>query len=102
MLGSRLGLSPYLGDDQPPEQVPPDLRPFMPETFDHEAFERFEVSVAECGQFWSDMIIPALDVLASLPAERVLQASYANLVAEPRQALLRLARLADQPDTPPG
>ena len=74
----------------------------MPETFDHEAFERFEVSVAESGQFWSDMIIPALDVLASLPAERVLQVSYENLVAEPRQALLRLARFADLPDTHPG
>ena len=102
MLDSRLGMSPYLGDDKPPKQVPPDLRPFMPGTFDHEAFERFEVSVAECGQFWSDMIIPALDVLASLPTERVLQVSYENLVAEPRQALLRLARFAGLPDTDPG
>jgi putative sulfotransferase len=103
MLYSRLGMSPYLDDDKPPpEHVPPDLRPFMPETFDHEAFERFEVSVAESGQFWSDMIISALDVLASLPAERVLQVSYENLVAEPRQALLRLARFAGLPDTHPG
>ena len=95
-------MSPYLGDDKPPEQVPPDLRPFMPETFDHEVFERFEVSVAESGQFWSDMIIPALDVLASLRAERVLQVSYENFVAEPRQALLRLTRFAGLPDTHPG
>src|SRR5215813_9306070 len=102
MLDSRLGMSPYLGDDKPPEQVPPDLRPFMPETFDHEAFERFQVPVAESGQFWSDMITPALGVLASLPAERVLQVSYENLVAEPRQVLLRLARFADLPGTYPG
>lgn len=101
MLDSRLGTSPYLGDDKP-EWVPPDLRPFMPETFDHEAFGRFEVSAAECGQFWSDMIMPALDVLARLPAERVLQVSYENLVAEPRQALLRLAHFAGLPDTDPG
>jgi putative sulfotransferase len=102
MLGTRLGMSPYLGDGKPPEQVPPDLRPFMPGTFDHEAFNRFEVPVAESGQFWSDMIIPALDVLASLPAERVLQVSYEDLVAEPRQVLLRLARFAGLPDTHPG
>jgi Sulfotransferase family len=102
MLNSRLGMSPFLGDDQPPEQVPADLRPFMPETFDYEAFDKFEVSVAESGQFWSDMIMPALDVLASLPAERVLQVSYENLVAEPRQALLRLARFAGLPDAHPG
>jgi hypothetical protein len=95
-------MSPYLGDGKPPEQVPPDLRPFMPETFDHEAFNRFEVPVAESGQFWSDMIIPALDVLASLPASRVLQVSYEDLVAEPRQVLLRLARFAGLPDTHPG
>ncbi len=97
MLQSRLGTSPYLGDDEPPDQVPPDLRPFMPETFDHEAFERFEVPVTELGQFWSDMIMPALDVLASLPPERVLQLSYEDVVAEPRQALLRLARFAGLP-----
>ena len=102
MLSSRLGMSPYFDDDKPPERVPPDLRPFMPETFDRGAFERFNVSVAESGQFWCDMIIPALDVLASMPAERVLQVSYENLVAEPRQTLLRLARFADLPDTHPG
>jgi hypothetical protein len=102
MLDSRLGMSPYLGAGKPPEQVPPDLRPFMPGTFDHEAFGRFQVPVAECGQFWSDMIIPALDVLARLPAERVLQVSYEDLVAEPRQVLLRLARFAGLPDTHPG
>jgi hypothetical protein len=102
MLHSRLGVSPYLGDDTPPERVPPDLRPLMPETFDHEAFGRFDVSATEAGQFWSDMIMPALDVLASLPAERVLQVSYENLVADPRPALLRLARLAGLPETHPG
>jgi putative sulfotransferase len=102
MLDSRLGMSPYMGEAKPPEQVPPDLRPFMPETFDREAFERFDVSAAEAGQFWSDMIMPGLDVLASLPAERVLQVSYEDLVAEPRQALLRLARFAGLPDTHPG
>jgi sulfotransferase family protein len=101
MLQSRLGVSRYLGDEEPPEQVPADLRPFMPETFDHEAFERLEVPVAETGQFWSDMIMPGLDVLASLPPEQVLQLSYEDLVADPRQALLRLVRFADLPHADP-
>ena len=48
------------------------------------------------------MIIPALGVLASLPAGRVLQVSYEDLVAQPRQVLLRLARFAGLPDTHPG
>jgi Sulfotransferase family len=102
MLHSRLGISPYLADDRPPARVPPELRPFMPETFDCAVFERFETPVIEAGQFWSDMITPALDVLASLPAERVLQLSYEDLVAEPRQALLRLARFAGLPDPDAG
>jgi hypothetical protein len=102
LLDKRLGMSPYMGDGEPPERVPDDLRPFMPGTFDHQAFGRLEVPVTETGQFWSDMIMPALDVLASLPAERVLQFSYEDLVAEPRQALSRLARFADLPDTDPG
>jgi hypothetical protein len=102
MLQSRLGSSPYLGYDKPPEQVPPELRTFMPETFDHDAFDRFELPVAELGQFWSDMVMPALDVLASLPPERVLQFSYEDLVAEPRQVLQRLARFAGLPHADPG
>jgi hypothetical protein len=101
MLHSRLGISPYLGNDEPPKQVPAELQPFMPDTFDHEAFERFELPVAEMGRFWCDMIMPALDVLASLPPERVLQVSYEDLVADPRQTLLRLARFADLPRADP-
>lgn len=101
MLHARLGVSPYLGDDKPPEQVPPDLLPFMPDTFDHEVFERFEVPVAELAHLWSDMITPTLDILANLPPERVLQLSYEDLVADPRQVLLRLARFADLPHADP-
>jgi Sulfotransferase family len=97
MLDSRLGVPIYLADDRPPVRVPHDLRPLMPETFDREAFEHFEMPVIEAGQFWSDMIMPALDVLASLPPERVLQLSYEDLVAEPRQALIELVRFAGLP-----
>jgi Sulfotransferase family len=101
MLQCRLGMSPYMSDDKPPPQVPDDLRPFMPETFDHEAFERCEVPVAGQAQFWSDMIMPGLDVLDSLPSERVLQLSYEDLVAEPSQALSRLVRFAGLPRADP-
>jgi hypothetical protein len=102
MLHSRLGISLYLADDKPPEQVPPELRPFLPETFDHEAFERLDAPVLEAGQFWSDMITPGLDLLASLPPDRVLQLSYEDLVAEPRPVLQRLARFAGLPHADPG
>lgn len=102
MLHSRLGTSPYLSDDKLPGQVPPDLRPFMPGTFDREAFERFEVPAAEMAQLWSDMIMPALDVLTSLPPQRVLHLSYEDLVAEPRQALSQLAHFAGLPRADPG
>lgn len=49
MLQSHLGTSPYVSNDKPAGQVPPELRPFMPETFDHGALEWFEVPVAEAG-----------------------------------------------------
>lgn len=101
VLQKRLGMSPYMDDDEPPEDVPLDLRPFMPETFDHDAFERFEVPLAETGRFWSDMIMPGLDVLAGLPPARVLQLSYEDLVADPKQALLRLTRFWGLPDVDP-
>jgi sulfotransferase family protein len=101
MLYSRLGTSVYLADTEPPARVPPDLGPFLPETFDRVAFERFEVPVTQTGQFWSDMVMSGLDVLAGLPPDRVLELSYEDLVAEPRQELLRLAHFADLPDADP-
>jgi Sulfotransferase domain len=94
---SRLGTSPYFVDGAAPRYVPPDLRPLMPETFDRDAFENFDVPVTELGQFWSDMIMPALDVLASLHPERVLQFSYEDLTADPRQVLLRFAHFVGLP-----
>ncbi len=97
MLASRLGASPYFDDGQRSTKVPSDLQPFMPDTFDHEVFEQFEVPVVQAGQFWSDMIMPALDVLGRLAPERVLQVSYEDLVAQPRQVLLSLARFAGLP-----
>jgi hypothetical protein len=102
MLQSRLGMTPYLGDDRVPGNVPPDLRPFMPETFDRDAFERLEVPVAGLGKFWSDMIMPALDVLGRLPPARVLGVSYESLVAGPREALVKLAHFAGLPEADPG
>lgn len=102
MLQSRLGMSPYLGDDPVPEHVPPDLRPFMPETFDHEVFERFEAPVVELGKLWSDMITPALDILGSMPRSRVLQVSYESLLAAPKEVLATLARFAQLPEPDPG
>ena len=102
ILHSRLGISPYLGDDESPERVPADLRPLMPETFDHQVFEQLEVPAAETGQFWSDMIMPGLDVLASLPPDQVLHVSYEDFVAEPRQALMRLVQFAGLPHADAG
>jgi hypothetical protein len=101
-LHSRLGISPYLADGKPPAYVPAELRPLMPDSFDHEAFDRFEVPVKETAQFWSEMIMPALDTLAGLPPDQVLQFSYEDLVAEPSEALLRLARFAGLPCADPG
>lgn len=48
------------------------------------------------------MIMAGLDVLASLPAERVLQLSYEDLVSAPNQALARLTRFAGLPHADPG
>jgi Sulfotransferase family len=102
MLQSRLGMSPYMGDDRPPEKVPPDLRPFMPDTFDHEVFDRFEAPVVELGKLWSDMIMPALDILDSMPRSCVLQVSYERLAAAPKKVLATLARFAQLPEPDSG
>jgi sulfotransferase family protein len=102
MLTARLGTSPYFSDAPLPAQIPPELLPFLPGTFGHDAFERFPVPAAALGKQWADAIMTGLDVLGGLPASRVLSISYEELTADPRDVLARLVRFAGLAGPAPG
>jgi Sulfotransferase domain. len=90
-LMETLGIDPFNTDEPGTGVVPDDLRPFMPETFDADAFWKFDLPIEKLGASWSNAESHALTLMAQLPSGRVYQLRYENLVAAPEQELAALA-----------
>jgi putative sulfotransferase len=68
-----LGVDPVQSTDRSRlEQVPPELRSLLPESFDVAAFRAFDLPLQTCGKFWRDQVAAGLPTLQSLPAQRLL------------------------------
>lgn len=95
MFQQLTGIDPYASDDRTGyEALPPELRSFLPESFDAEAFRRFEVPPAQCAELWSTQILGGMQVLGRFPAEHVLHLRYEDFLAGPDSAQQQLERLA--------
>jgi hypothetical protein len=91
-LTEILGVDPFQsGDRKWVADIPDELMPFLPETFDGEAFKRYEIPAAVCGHYWSGEIIDGVRELASLPSERVLTMRYEDFVDVPEVAIAKFA-----------
>jgi hypothetical protein len=91
-LFKRIGVDPFTSDDPPVVPPPPALRPFMPDTFDREKYERLEVPYERTGDAWSKMVLHGTEVLDRLPPERVAELRFETLAAHPERELRRIAR----------
>lgn len=88
-----LGVDPFESDDRSEESdLPEELADLLPECFTREAFERFDVSPVACGHYWSGEIITGLDVLATLPSERLCTVRYEDILLDPVASTRRLGR----------
>lgn len=91
-LADSLGVDPYYDDNRDKlKRLPRQYRAFLPECFDAQAFEAFRFPISLMGRLWSGQILQGLQILDTLPAERLLSIRYEDLVADPRQELHRLA-----------
>jgi putative sulfotransferase len=91
-LGEYLGVDPLTSTDRSRiDHVPPELLRILPEQFDIEAFNNFEVPLPLCGAIWSQQIEMGLKVLSTLPADRRLTLRYEDLLADPKRQLDSLA-----------
>jgi hypothetical protein len=92
----RFGSAPYLTPAyQAPEGLPPAWRGLVPESFDVDVFERFELPIDQIGMAWSEMIAVGLKLLGQVPAERVLHVRYESLLDAPHAELRRIVRFMD-------
>ncbi|GLQ46542.1 hypothetical protein GCM10007862_15930 [Dyella lipolytica] len=92
----RFGSAPYLTPTyQAPEDLPPAWRGLVPESFDVDVFQRFELPIEPIGMAWSEMIAVGLKLLEKVPAERVLHVRYESMLDAPQAELQRIVRFMD-------
>lgn len=96
MFKRRFGTAPYLAPTyQAPEDLPAAWRGLLPESFDVDVFQQFELPLEPIGAAWSEMIAVGLGMLETLPAERVLHVRYESILDAPRDELQRIVRFMD-------
>ena len=88
----HIGIDPFNSDDPPHGEVPPELRPFMPESFDREAFWRYDVPLERLGESWAAQEHRGIELLGQIPPERTFQLRYENLVNDTKGQLTNLMR----------
>lgn len=91
-LGDALGVNPLTSPDRSHiDRVPAELRPFLPEHFDVDAFKAFRPPLSICGGFWAQNIASGLAVFSELPDDRLLTLRYEDFFTDPNRQLDRLA-----------
>jgi len=78
-----------------PTAIPIELAPLVGDRCDIDYLMSQNLPVARFARMWSELIVNGEAALAGLPADRFLPLSYADLVAEPRSCLARLAAFLD-------
>ena len=96
MFKNRFGSAPYLTPTyQVPDDLPPAWRGLVPESFDVDVFQRFELPIDQIGMAWSEMIAVGMKLLGQVPAERVLHVRYESMLDAPHAELRRIVRFMD-------
>ncbi|HUA79875.1 MAG TPA: sulfotransferase [Dyella sp.] len=96
LFKQRFGEAPYLSATyQAPSDLPSAWRGLVPESFDVDVFQRFELPIDRIGLAWSEMIAVGLNLLEKQPAERVLHVRYESMLAAPQAELQRIVRFMD-------
>jgi hypothetical protein len=91
-LAQVLGARPIESPDRTRiDDVPAELRPFLPEGFDVEAFNAYRVPLPLCAEFCTQQIVNGLDVLRGFHAERLLTVRYEDFFGAPKSQFDRIA-----------
>jgi putative sulfotransferase len=87
-LEQFLGVDPLESQDRTRiDRVPEELRPFLPEHFDADAFRAYRVPLPLCGELWTQQIKHGAKIIGALPADRLLALRYEDFLSEPKRQL---------------
>jgi putative sulfotransferase len=91
-LQQALGVDPLVDADRTHiARVPAELRAFLPEQFDVEAFRAHRIPLPLCGALWAHQIENGARALRGIPAERLLILRYEDFFTDPKGQIDRLA-----------
>lgn len=87
-IEDALGVDPLVSVDRSRIGfVPEDLRPFLPEVFDADAFRIHRLPLRSVGGTWSQQVVDGLATLRALPAGRLLTLRYEDFFVDPKRQL---------------
>jgi putative sulfotransferase len=90
-LEQLLGVNPLLSMDRSRiEQVSEELRLFLPEQFDADAFRAFRMPLPFFGELWTQWMTEGLDRLRTIPPDGLLTLRYEDFFVDPKRQLDRL------------
>jgi putative sulfotransferase len=91
-IEDALGVDPHISADRSHiDRVPEDLRPFLPECFDAEAFRIHRLPLTSVGGIWAQQVVDGLATLRTLSPECLLTLRYEDFFADPKGRLDALA-----------
>lgn len=95
-----LGVDPFESPDRTwVGDLPDELEPFLPESFDAAAFRAWAPPLPLAGHYWSGEIEAGLRELAELPEDHVLTLRYEDFLDDPVATITRLVTfIGDPPD----
>jgi hypothetical protein len=92
VIAQHLGVDPLLSSDRTGiENVPGELRRFLPENFTPALLDSYRIPVSQCVGPWVRQIQTGVEALGALPANRVLNLRYEDFFADPLRQINALA-----------
>jgi len=91
LLKEYLGVDPFRSDDRTNlERVPEDLKCFLPERFDRDAFLAFTSPIAQYAEVWLEQLKKGFSQLGHLPKEQLLTVSYERFCQDAESQLRKI------------
>lgn len=91
-IAQYLGVDPLESDDRTHmDRVPTELRQFLPEHFDTDAFREFRIPLATCGAYWTFQVEQGLAELRTVEARLLYTLRYEDILSDPKPQLDKLA-----------
>lgn len=91
-IEASLGVHPFCDPDRTHlDRLPTELRPFLPERFDRDAFQAFRMPLAACGAYWGFQLDGGLKHFSALPSDRLLNLRYEDFFTDAKRQLDTLA-----------